>query len=289
MAGTGEAGYNGDGIAADSAQLNSPTGVAVRNGDLFIADSGNNIVRKVAGGIISTVAGVTVGRTPPNNSGVAVNVGPATEAELFNPRGVAVDAAGNIYIADTMNQQVRKVAAGTGIISAVAGTGTGETGNVDGPVAGSKLNSPLGVAVDSSGNVYIADEGNNKIRKVSGGSVTTVAGTGDACPISTDPCGDGGPATAAKLESPSGLAVASDGTLYIADTDNHRIRRVSTAGVITTVAGNGTAGYSVEDDGGPATAAKLNSPVAVAVDASGELLYIADLINNSIRAVDLNP
>ena len=268
VAGTGEAGYNGDSISAATAQLNSPTGVAVRNGDLFIADSGNNIIRKVAGGIISTVAGVTVGRTPPNNSGVAVNGGLATEAELFNPRGVAVDSYGNIYIADTMNQQVRKVDAGTGIISAVAGTGTGETGNVDGPVAGSKLNSPLSVAVDIYGSVVIiADEGNDSIRMV-------VAG-------------EGGPEVqtlaAGTLDSPSGVAVDGNGNLYIADTDNHRIKRVYGPSVTTVAGGNGEGSAG---DGGAATAAQLNSPVAVAVDPTCQFLYIADLINNKIRKVD---
>ena len=265
VAGTGEAGYNGDGITATTAQLNSPTGVAVSNGNLFIADSGNHIIRMLvlSSGIISTVAGI------PQKNGLAFNGGLATQATLFGPRGVATDGAGSIYIADTINQQIRKVVnPGTmgAIITAVAGV-AGETGNDDGLVATARLNSPLGVAVNSSGSVVvIADEGNDLVRVVTGGVVDTVeAGT---------------------LNSPSGVALAADGTLYIADTDNHRIQRVSGESV-TTVAGTGTPGDS--GDNGPATAAQLNHPVGVAVDSSGEILYIADLINNKIRKVDFTP
>ena len=263
VAGTGEAGYNGDNIAAATAQLNSPTGVAVSNGNLFIADSGNHVIRNVnlSTGIITTVAGV------PQKNGVAVNGGPATLAELFGPRGVATDGAGNIYIADTMNQQVRKVDATTGNISSVAGV-AGETGNNDGSVAEARLNSPLGVAVDSSGSiVYIADEGNDLIRVVDEGGVETVE--------------------ADTLDSPSGVAVDGNGNLYIADTDNHRIQRVSGESVTTVAGTTGVSGYS--GDGGPATAATLNTPVAVAVDSTGRFLYIADLINNVIRKVDFTP
>ena len=265
VAGTGEAGYNGDGIPATTAQLNSPTGVAVANGNLFIADSGSHIVRKVnlSTGEISTVAGT------PQKNGLAVNGGLATQALLFGPRGVATDAEGNIYIADTMNQQVRKVDAITGSIAAVAGV-AGETGNNDGSFTSARLNSPLGVAVGTTGSVYIADEGNDNIRKVSDGFVSTLLSPG-------------------TLDSPSGVAVAADGTLYIADTDNHRIQRVVFGEGLTiiTVAGNGTEGDS--GDGGPATAAQLNSPIAVAVDSTGDILYIADLINQKIRKVNFTP
>lgn len=290
VAGTGAPGYNGDGISATAAQLNSPTGVARdASRNLYIADSDNHIIRKVApDGIISTVAGT------PQMLGLAVNGGLATDPScgaspappcptLYGPRGVAVDAAipANIYIADTMNYQIRKVAAG--IITAVAGV-AGQTGSNDGPATGAKLNSPLGVAVNASGSVvYVADEGNHKVRKVDVtlGEVTTVAGTG----ISGF-SGDNGLATAANLDSPSGVALDAAGNLYIADTDNHQIRRVSSAGVITTVAGTGVPGSL--GDGGPATAAQLSSPVAVAVDGAGDL-YIADLQNQRIRKVDFTP
>lgn len=264
-----EGGYNGDGLIATDAQLDSPTGVAVDSfGDLYIADSGNHVIRKISSsGMITTVAGT------PQKLGLAVNGMPATSATLFGPRGVAVDGAGNLYIADTMNQQIRKVNFGTGNITAVAGV-AGETGNNDGPVSSARLNSPLGVAVDLDGNVYIADEGNNKIRMVTGGTtVTTLAGTGTA-----GFSGDGGPATAAMLNSPSGVAVNGSGafaTLYIADGDNNRIRRVS-GGVITTVTA--------------APPLVLNSPVAVAIDNPvGVLLYIADLINQRVLMVDFTP
>jgi sugar lactone lactonase YvrE len=263
VAGTGEAGYNGDGISATTAQLNSPTGVAVSNGNLLIADSGSHIIRKVvlSSGIITTVAGI------PQKNGLAENGGLATAATLFGPRGVATDAAGNIYIADTMNQQIRKVNASTGLISAVAGV-AGETGSNDGSVATARLNSPLGVAVNAAGTlVYIADEGNDLIRVVNADGVGTVDANDEVDP----------------LDSPSGVAVAGNGNLYIADTDNHRIRLVTPEGT-TTVAGTGAPGFS--GDNGPATAAQLNTPVAVAVDSTGEFLYIADLINNKIRIVD---
>ena len=259
---TGEAGYNGDGITATTAQLNSPTGVAVANGNLFIADSGSHIIRRVnlSSGIITTVAGI------PQKNGLAVNGGLATEAVLFGPRGVATDAAGNIYIADTMNQQIRKVDVASGVITVVAGV-AGETGNDDGSVASARLNSPLGVAVDSTGSVVvIADEGNDLVRVVTAGVVETVeAGT---------------------LDSPSGVALDGNGNLYIADTDNHRIQLVAGESATTVAGGNGAGS---DGDSGPATAAQLNSPVAVAVDSTGQFLYIADLINNKIRKVDLTP
>jgi hypothetical protein len=259
--GTGDAGYNGDGIAATAAQLNSPTGVAVANGTLFIADSGNHTIRSVnlTTGIISTVAGI------PQKLGPAVNGGLATEAALFGPRAVAAvaDEVGTIiYIADTMNQQVRMVDLATGIITAVAGV-AGETGNNNGPVATARLNNPLGVAV-ANGIVYIADEGNDSIRIVDDGSVSTL--------------------NVGALDSPSGVAVDLNGVLYIADTDNHRVQRFD-GETVTTVAGGNGAGDS--GDGGPAAAAQLNTPVAVAVDSTGQFLYIADLINNRIRKVDL--
>jgi streptogramin lyase len=257
----GDAGYNGDGIAATAAQLNSPTGVAVANGTLFIADSGNHTIRSVnlTTGIITTVAGI------PQKLGPAVNGGLAIEATLFGPRAVAAvadEGDTSIYIVDSLNQQVRMVDLTSGIISAVAGV-AGEIGNNDGPVATARLNNPLGVAVDD-GIVYIADEGNDSIRVVDDGSVSTLS--------------------VGALDSPSGIAVDPNGVLYIADTDNHRVQRVQ-GETVTTVAGGNGAGDS--GDGGPAAAAQLNTPVAVAVDATGQFLYIADLINNKVRKVDL--
>jgi streptogramin lyase len=306
IAGTGEPGYNGDNIAAAAAQLSGPTGVAFdAAGNLYIADAGNHIVRKVSvpldTGAISTVAGV------PQKLGSAVNGGAATSATLFDPRGVAVSASGDLYIADRMNQQIRRVDPATGLISAVAGV-AGETGSSgDGGLAiQARLNSPIGVAVDPFQNVYIADEGNNKVRHVfppscdgpcenSAPQIRTLAGTGNRCepdPGSADApaCGDGGAATAARLNAPSGVAVDANGVVYIADLNDHRVRAVFPCGfecadIIATVAGTGVAGFFEPADQA-ATSARLNSPVGVAVDPAGTRLHIADLVNQRIRQVE---
>ena len=271
-AGTGARGYSGDGGPATSAQLNQPDGVAVdAAGNLYIADTNNNRIRKVApGGTISTVAGT-------GTSGYSGDGGPATSAQLHYPSGVAVDSSGNLYIADSYNYRIRKVAPG-GTISTLAGTGTQGYSGDGGPATSAKLDYPYGVAVDSSGNLYIADMRNYRVRKVApGGTISTVAGTG-----TSGYSGDGGPATSAKLSYTSGVAVDSSGNLYIADEGNNRIRKVAPGGTISTVAGTGTSGYSGE--GGPATSAQLNTPYGVAVDAAGNL-YIADTNNKRIREV----
>jgi sugar lactone lactonase YvrE len=203
--------------------------------------------------------------------------GPATSAQLWDPRGVAVDSDGNIYIADPGNYRIRKVDS-SGNITTFAGNGTpGYSG--DGESATSaQLNNPNGIAVDSLGNIYIADQYNYRIRKVdSDGKITTIAGNG-----TPGYSGDGGPATSAQLYNPSGVAVDSDGNIYIADNNNYRVRKVDSSGKITTFAGTGTAGYS--GDGGPATLAQLNWPYGVAVDSVGNI-YIADRSNNRIRKV----
>jgi len=260
-------GYAGDGGSATSAELNAPVDVAVdASGNLYIADSGNNVVRKVTAGIITTVAGGPFGYVGDN--------GTATSALLFNPTHTATGPGGAVYIADSFHNLVRKVV--NGIITTVAGTGlTGYTGD-NGAATSATLNTPWGLAVDAAGNLYIADSGNSAIRKVSGGVITTIAGTGTA-----GFSGDNGPAASATLRGPGGIALDASGNLYIADFGNNRVRLIS-GGTITTVAGNGAATFA--GDSGSATSASLAGPLDVRLDAAGNL-YIADRGNNRIRMV----
>jgi sugar lactone lactonase YvrE len=270
-AGSGGYAFSGDGGPATAAQLNSPEGVALDPvGNLYIADVGNQLIRKVTpGGTISTYAG-----SGSPAGGFSGDGGPATTAQLNQPVGVALDPAGNLYIADAGNSRIRRVST-LGTISTYAGTGTGGFSGDGGPATAAHLRSPLGVALDPAGNLYVADDGNHRIRKVStGGIVSTYAGTIFRF------SGDGGPATAAQLYAPGGVALDPAGNLYIADTYNHRIRKVTPDGTISTYAGTGTPGFS--GDGGPATAAQLRYPTSVAVDPAGNL-YITD--NNRIRKV----
>jgi uncharacterized protein (TIGR03437 family) len=274
VAGSGACCFSGDNGPAASAELD-PTGVALDSaGNLYIADTVNNRIRKVSNGVITTVAG---GGTPDYSASLFGDNGPATNAILSGPVGVAVDSAGSLYIADSGHNQIRRVS--NGVITTAAGTGTyGTCGfSGDGGLAiSAELCDPTGVAVDAAGNLYIADERNNRIRKVSNGLITTVAGTG-----TPGFSGDNGPATSAQLNSPIGVAVDAAGNLYIDDDRNDRIREVSN-GVITSVAGNGTQGFS--GDNGPATSAQLDYPSGVAVDSAGNV-YIADEYNSRIRVL----
>ena len=267
VAGTGTPGFSGDGSTATNAQMNFPTGIAVdSSGNLYIADSVNLRVRKIAGGSITTVAGN-------GNVSFGGDNGSALKAQMNGPQGVAVDTAGNVYVADTLNHEVRKIDT-KGTISAVAGNGSAGSGN-------NQLNGPQGVAVDTAGNVYIADTGNARVIKVAaGGGSSTYAGSG-----TPGFGGDNGAAGSAQLYTPTGVAVDGSGNVYIADFQNHRIRKVSTSGTITTVAGNGNQGYA--GDGGQAGSALLNYPIGVAVDSGGNL-YIADSGNHVIRKVLTN-
>ena len=260
----------GDNGPAAAAQLLAPSGVVVdRAGDLYIADYSNSRVRKVSSGVITTVAGN-------GTFGFSGDNGPATSAQLSAPAGVAVDSAGNFYIADYGNSCIRKVS--DGVITTVAGNGTPGYSGDNGPATSAQLNGPYGLAVDSAGNLYIADVFNYRIRKVSNGVITTVAGNG-----TFGFSGDNGPATSAQLLVARRVALDSVGSLYIADSLNGRIRKVSN-GVITTVAGNGTFGFS--GDNGPATSAQLDYPEDVAVDSANNL-YIADAGNNRVRRVSI--
>ncbi len=272
-AGTGTAGSGGDGGPATDAQLNAPFGVAVTaDGGFLVADSGNNMVRKVsAGGVITRAAGT-------GTAGSGGDGGPATDAQLNAPAGVAVTADGGFLIADQNNSLVRKVSA-AGVITRVAGT-VGTTGSAgdDGPATDAQLDGPTGVAVTADGGFLVADFFNNKVRKVSaGGVITRVAGTGTAGSF-----GDDGPAPDAQLNGPAGVAVTADGGFLVADFGNSLVRKVSAGGVITRVAGTGTAG-SFGDDG-PATEAQLHNSSAVSATADGGFL-IADTFNQVVRKV----
>jgi uncharacterized protein (TIGR03437 family) len=277
VAGTSSVGYSGDGGLATNAQLSVGRyqgGVAVDgSGNAYIADSNNMVIRKVAAatGIITTVAGT-------GSNGFSGDGGPAKNAELSVPTAVAVDGFGNLYIADSNNYRVRKVAASTGIITTVAGNGSAGNDSGDGgPATSATLSDPAGVAVDGSGNLYIT--GGAVIRRVAvtTGIITTVAGNG-----TLGYSGDGGLATNAQIEA-TNLAVDGSGDIYISDLFSDVIRKVTVAtGIITTVAGNGAAGYT--GDGGLATSARLNDCQAVAVDGAGNL-YIADAGNFVIRKV----
>jgi uncharacterized protein (TIGR03437 family) len=276
FAGNGVQGFNGDGGPAASAQLLNPQGLALdAKGNLYIADASNHRVRMVTpSGIIGTIAGPGV---------LAPDIIDSPEpvySEIFTPVGLAVGGDGSVYFSDVDNNRVRKVNP-DGTISNVAGNGTpGFSG--DGAAAGSaQLNGPQGLAIDSAGNLYIADSNNNRIRRITRGLITTVAGTGGA-----GFSGDGGAATAAQLAFPTGIALDAPGNLYIADANNSRIRKVAPDGLITTIAGAPVAGFS--GDGGPATLAQLHAPLNVAVDNAGRI-YIADRDNHRVRQLTPNP
>jgi sugar lactone lactonase YvrE len=272
VAGNGTGGYSGDGGNATAAELNGASGVAVDgSGNIYIADRQNQRIRKVnSSGIISTIAGN--GTYGYNGDGIA-----ATTAELFGPVGVAADGSGNIYIADYDNARIRKVNT-SGVITTVAGNGAGSYSGDGGAATAAELNAPYGVAIDGSGNIYIADFGNSRIRKVNNsGIISTVVGNGTA-----GYNGDEIAATTAELLYPSGVAVDVYNNIYIADGGNYRIRQVTSSGIISTIAGNGTYGYN--GDGIAATTAELNEPNAVAVDLYDNV-YIADVGNDRIRKV----
>ncbi|MGI8785519.1 MAG: IPT/TIG domain-containing protein [Acidobacteriota bacterium] len=329
--------YAGEGAAATAGSLSSPRAVTLDSaGNLYIADTDRHRIRRVDAltGIMTTVAGTGV-------QSLEDFEGPATQAELSYPQGIAIDAQGNLLIADTGSNRIRRVDAKTGIISTVAGRhssmfGSGFDG--DGRAATSALlNGPKGITVDAQGNLYIADTGNNRIRRVdSSGFITTIAGNGQG-----GYSGDGVPATATALNLPKRVTLDSSGNIYIADTDNHRVRKINaanqtistiagngqeglagdnilatnsslrfphelafdsagnifiaesghhrirkidTSGVITTLAGTGERGSS--GDGGPASAATFEFPQGIVLDAAGQIFFIADTDNHRIRRID---
>ena len=311
FAGTGSPSFSGDGGPAVAAQLSAASGVAVDNdGNLYIADTANQRLRKITGGAIATISGTGV----PGFSGE--NVAPAT-APLNDPSGVAVDPAGHIYLADAGNSRVRRIDPG-GNLFTWAGNGNAAYYGDGFAARLASVNQPEGVALDAAGNVYIADTLDNAVRKVAtDGTISTIAGYGTAAFS-----GDGGPANKAALDHPRGVAVDASGNIYIADTGNNRARKVDSRGTITTLAAglSGPRGVAVDragnvyiadtghnqvlrgsgviagtgvccygGDGGLATAALLNAPWGLAIDAAGNV-YIADSGNNAVRVLrPVNP
>jgi sugar lactone lactonase YvrE len=264
---------------ASSVALERPAGVAFdAAGNLYIAETNNQEIRRVdTTGVLTTVAGTGV-------QGFGGDGGAAVAALLDSPSGVAFDAAGNLYIADAHNQRIRKITAVTGVITTIAGTGEAGFAGDGGAATAAELCLPTAVAVDGAGDVFVSDTGNHRVREIvatgaQAGTIVTVAGSGVQ-----GFSGDGGPATAAAIDSPDGLAVGATGLLYLADTHNQRIRAVNLAtGTIATVVGSGVVGSA--GDGAAAAAAALALPRGVTVDAAGNL-YFADMGNHRVRRVD---
>lgn len=244
-------------------------------GNLYFAETGKHVVRKVdTGGVLTTVAGTGV-------QGFGGDGGPATAAMLDSPMAVAHDSAGNLYIADAHNHRIRRVDAVSGVISTFAGTGVGGS-SANGTLAvQARMDLASALAIDTAGDLYFADIRAHVVRRIDhvSGMVATVAGDGVE-----GFSGDGGAATAAAIDSPSGIALDPSGNLFLADTHNHRVRRVDAAtGVITTVAGTGQPGFA--GDAGAAPAARLSLPHGLALDAQGNL-FVVDSRNQRVRRVD---
>ncbi len=270
LAGSGAAGFSGDGGPATIARMTDPSGVVTDTfGNLYVGE-GSSIRKIDTLGIISTYAGK-------DSAGYSGDGGPATSAKIYNPEELAIDKSGNIYIADASNHRIRKVSP-SGIISTVAGTGVPGFSGDGGPATSAQIHTPEGLSVDDAGNIYIGDLNNLRIRKVNtAGIISTYVGNG-----TSGWTGDNGPATAAEITLATGLRNDKEGNLYIADANNSLIRKVDASGIITTIAGNGIFAYA--GDGGPATNAELNGAVGVNVDQSGNI-YISDWSNNRIRKI----
>jgi sugar lactone lactonase YvrE len=280
IAGNGTQGFSGDNGPATNAQLDSPQGLALDTADnLYIADTHNHVIRKLnlATGILTTIAGT-------GSPGFAGDGGPATSAHLDLPTALALDKANNLYFADTRNHRIRRIDATTGIITTTAGTGTQGFSGDNGPAIFAAIDSPAGLALDTANNLYFADTHNHRIRRIDAvtGIITTIAGTG-----SPSYSGDNSQATASTLALPHGLAIDAAGNLYLADTQNNRIRRIdATTGIITTIAGSGIQGFS--GDNGLATAATLDTP-RDATFSPTTLLTLADTGNQRVRQLDAQP
>jgi sugar lactone lactonase YvrE len=276
IAGTGISGYSGDGGQAVGAQVAFPNDVFVdETGRVFVADTGNEVIRMVdTDGIITTIAGIG------GDNGFSGDNGLAVSARLNLPQGVSVDQIGRVFIADRNNQRIRRIT--YGIITTIAGVGiTGFAGD-GGPAVDARLRAPIGVFVDKTGRIFIADTNNHVIRMIdTNGIITTIAGIGGDSGFS----GDDGPASSAKLDKPQGVFVDFTGKVFIADTGNNVVRMVNTNGIITRIAGTGSAGYT--GDNGPALSAQLDGPTGLSVDQTGRVL-IADTDNHVIRMVSID-
>jgi len=262
LAGSGTQGsVNGMGTAASFYQ---PTGVAVdAAANVYVADYRNNMIREISpAGAVTTLAG-SVSQGSVNATG--------TYASFFQPTGVAVDASGNVYVADNGNHLIRMISP-AGVVSTLAGSGSAGFANGMGTAA--SFNYPQGIAVDASGNVYVADYGNNMIREISpAGMVTTLAGKSTAGLVN-------GADTAATFNQPTGVAVDAAGNVYVADSGNNMIRKISVAGGVTTLAGSGSAGFA----NGSGTSASFNGCTGIALDATGNV-FVADYGNNLVREI----
>ncbi len=268
-------GYSGDGGAATNAKLNNPISVfAGRDGNIYISDWGNSRLRLVnAAGIISTVAGNGI-------YGFSGDGGIATAAELNGPMGVFADGTGNIFFADIGNERIREINT-NGIINTISGNGIYSFSGDGGPATAASFRDPAGICSDISGNIYVADEFNNRVRKINtNGIISTIAGC-----AARGYSGDGGPATLAEFYYPSGVATDASGNLFIADESNNCIRKVSNQGMVYTIAGNGLPGYT--GDGGPAISAEIFNAAGVRLDNFGNI-YITDGFNNRIRKINTN-
>ncbi len=270
IAGTGTSGYNGDSIAATSADLNLPEGVATdAAGNVYIMEMDGNRIRKInTAGFITTIAGT-------GTAGFTTNGIQATAATLNRPIDAVVDAAGNIYFVQYSYSFVYKIST-SGVISIIAGGGSSGANGV--PATTAALGGPFNIGIDVGNNLYISEHYSDRIRKINpAGIITTIAGTG-----SSGYTGDGGPATDAKIRRPWGVAADAAGNVYFADGDNNRVRKIDPAGIVTTIAGNGNIGFS--GDGGPATNAKLNTPFGITADALG-YVYFYDTYNSRVRVI----
>lgn len=276
IAGTGAKGYSGDGGPAIAAQFQEPEGIYVNNnGVIFLTDYRNCAVRKITSdGVITTIAGT-------GKPGYTGDGGPATSATFFAPEQIIGDDFGNLYIVDKQNNAIRKIDGATGIITTIAGTGVAGFSGDGGPAVNARLNSPLGIALDKTGNIYIADCENHVIRMINTlGTINTIAGT----PRKSGYSGDGGPASAALFYKPKDIQFDAIGNLYVNDNLNNVIRKITTAGIVTTIVGTGV--RSTTGDGGPAINATVNFPGGMKIDKAGNLFF-SEATGNVIRKVDV--